>query len=256
MKPKLSLFLAGLSALAAPLPAQVAFEGDYSQDFNSLATSPATGNAWVNNSTLTGWYASLTSYNAGTGSSATGTLYSFGLTGNSERAFGSVGSSGTGTVTYGVRLQNTSGGMLENVVVSYTGEQWRSGGTAGVGSPAQTVTFSYNVGINLNLGTASGWMSLASLDFTSPIAGAAIGTLDGNNSANRVVRSATLDGVSLAPGQELFLRWTDLDHPGSDHGLAIDDFNVMAVTVVPEPATWALLAGGLLLLAHRLRRRK
>ncbi len=251
MKAKFPLIVAGVSALAVSLPAQVAFDGDYSQDFNSLAAS-GTGNPWTDNTTISGWYASRSTYDAGTGSSNTGAMYSFGPANNTDRALGSVGSGTTGAVSYGVRLQNTSGFTLESFEVSYTGEQWRSGGTT---SGSQTVTFSYNIGVNLNLGVATGWTAVTALDFTSPVFSTTVGALNGNLTANRTERSLTLNGVSLAPGQELFLRWVDADHSGTDHGLAIDDLNVTALTVVPEPSTLALVGGGLLFLLHRLRRR-
>jgi hypothetical protein len=44
------------------------------------------------------------------------------------------------------------------------------------------------------------------------------------------------------PGQEIFLRWLDIDDSGNDHGLAVDDFSVRFSIAVPEPAT-ATLAG-------------
>ena len=38
----------------------------------------------------------------------------------------------------------------------------------------------------------------------------------------------TITGLSVANGQDILLRWSDLDHTGADHGLAIDDFSVTA----------------------------
>ena len=49
---------------------------------------------------------------------------------------------------------------------------------------------------------------------------------DGNLSTGRTLISGTLSGLSLAAGQEIWLRWSDPDHSGSDHGLAIDDVQV------------------------------
>lgn len=254
MKAKLPLIFAVVSALAAPLHAQVAFDGDYSQDFNTLATS-GTANTWTDNSTLAGWYASRTTYIANAGTSTTGGLHSYGAASASERALGSLASAGSGVVGYGVRLQNSSGATLSDFTVSYTGEQWRNNNN----TTQHGLTFWYLVGSGLeglDLQSDIGWTAFAGLNFTGPIALTGAAALDGNAAANQVELSATLSGVSLAPNQEIFLRWSDIDNAGSDHALAIDNFNVTALTVVPEPSTWVLLGGGLLFLAHRLRRRK
>lgn len=258
MKAKLSLIFAGAAAVSVPMQAQVAFDGDYTQEFNALATTgTGTANTWVDNTTLTGWYASRATYNAGTGSNNAGSLYSFGAsTGGTvtERALGSVASDGIGSIGFGVRLQNTAGVTLENFVVSYIGEQWRNGGN----NTQQSLTFWYQIGSNLtnpDPNSNIGWTAVTALDFTGPIALSGTAALDGNAAANRVELSATLSGVSLAPNQELFLRWVDVNDAGSDHGLAIDSFNVTALTVVPEPSTWVLLGGGLFFLANRMRRR-
>jgi len=75
------------------------------ENFDTLA-STGTGIAWVDNSTIPGWYSTRATYNSGTGSSNTGALYSFGVAGASpvtDRALGSVGSSGTGTVFIAAR---------------------------------------------------------------------------------------------------------------------------------------------------------
>ena len=262
MKTNLSLILASAAAAAlTPAQAQVAFVGAYAQNFNTLATA-GSGIPWADNSTLAGWYASQTSYAAGTGSSLTGAMYSFGDAGgpsSGDRALGSVGSSGTGTVAYGVRFQNTAGVNLSSIQVSYVGEQWRFALSTLPPTLAQSVTVWYRTGVGLTALTPSsnvGWTAVPVLNFTSPNTfGAAAAPLNGNAFTNRVAVNATLTGVTLAPGEELMIRWLDVDHPNNDHGLAIDDFSVTALTVVPEPATWALLGGGLIFLASRLRRR-
>jgi uncharacterized protein len=200
------------------------------ENFDSLANT-GTGIAWTNNTTIAGLYSSRVTYNSGTGSSNTGALYSFGLAASTERALGSVGSGSTGTIFYGVRLVNNTGSTtVTSLDVSYAGEQWRTGGSSSATpSVAQTVDFQYRIAnageiTDIALGT---WVDFDSLDFTSPIFGTTVASaLDGNQAANRVALSGTLPGLSVAPGQEIWLRWRDIDHANNDHGLAIDDLSV------------------------------
>src|SRR6185369_737348 len=78
------------------------FGSPLTESFDTLASSGTNPLTWTDNSTIPGWYSSRTTYNFGTGSSNTGALYSFGLTG--DRALGSVGSSATGTVYWAAKF--------------------------------------------------------------------------------------------------------------------------------------------------------
>jgi uncharacterized repeat protein (TIGR01451 family) len=233
MKLRQCLFAFVFLIAAVPAFSQVsltALDTPYSQNFDSLPTS-GTGNPWTDNTTIAGWYAKRTAgtlaINAGDGSSNAGALYSFGTLTNAERALGSIGSGGTGTVYWGVRLQNNTGGTITSLDIAYTGEQWRDGGTATTGSVAQTVTFSYLTGSPVSTDLSAAGTAMTALDFTSPIFGHTAGlALDGNAAANRTAKSSTISGLSIAPGAEIMLRWTDIDHPSSDHALAIDDFSI------------------------------
>src|SRR5262245_22031496 len=164
------------------------------ENFDSLA-STGTGIAWTDNSTIPGWYSSRTTYNSGTGSSATGALYSFGVAGTNpvtDRALGSVASGTTTTIYQAARLINNTSTTITSLDVSYIGEQWRNGGN----TTAHTLTFQYqvaNAGVVMAPNTpSSGWTTVAALSFTGPITGATAATLDGNAPANRVAISSTL----------------------------------------------------------------
>ena len=202
--------------------------GYYLEDFNSLPSSGPT--SWTDDSTLSGWYAQRSVTNTSTiissdGGSSTGGLYSFGTTGSTDRALGSVGSGGSGALAWGAAFRNDTGGLLSFTSLSYTGEQWRSGGTT---SAAQTVSMSYQIGStasDLTPGNNAAWNLLPSLDFTSPVNNATSGLLDGNDPANRVAVTSGLD-LLLAPGAWITFRWDDLNHDGNDHGLAIDDLRL------------------------------
>src|SRR5262245_55846626 len=120
-----------------------AFGSPLTENFDTLAQS-STGIAWTDNSTIPGWYSNRTTYNAGTGSSNTGALYSFGVAGTNpvtDRALGSVASGGTATIYQAVRLTNNTGGTITSLNINYVGEQWRNGGN----TTAHSLTFQYQV---------------------------------------------------------------------------------------------------------------
>lgn len=226
------------SFLAAPARAQIEMSaGSYAQNFDSLATS-GTSNPWTNNSTLPGWYASKTgggstvsTYRAESGTSTTGALYSFGVTGVSnlmDRALGSVASGTPGNFAYGIRFTNDTPATVTNILVSYTGEQWRNSGNA---SP-QTLAFSYRISsapiTDSDAANVNDWTSFAPLDFTTPTVGATATALDGNAPTNRQeFLNVLLSDVFISAGEEIFLRWRDVDDASFDHGLAIDDLTVV-----------------------------
>ena len=204
-----------------------ALDTPLTENFDSLGTASA---VWVDNTTIPGWYSTRTAYVAGTGSSNTGALYSFGVAGTNavtDRALGSVASGTTTTIFQAARLTNNTGATVTSLDISYVGEQWRNGGIA----TAHTLTFEYQVAnasaITGPNAPATGWTTFAPLSFTGPVATATAGALDGNAAGNRTAKSATLT-VTVNSGQEIWLRWLDPDDTGGDHGLAIDDFSVVA----------------------------
>ncbi|WP_305852048.1 ExeM/NucH family extracellular endonuclease [Tolypothrix sp. PCC 7910] len=222
------------------LPAgAISLASSYSQDFNTLISSGSA--TWVDNS-INGWYTARTgtgtSIAADTGTSTAGNLYSYGSTGSSDRALGSIGSGNTaaGSFFWGARFFNDTGSTVNTLYINYFGEQWRSGGTT---SGAQTVDFQYQIGATgINSGT---WANADSLDFTSLVNNSAAGALNGNDSSNRKLISGTITGLSLNPGQEIWLRWSDPDHSGTDHGLAVDD---VKISTSPLPGITIVESGG------------
>ncbi|TWI79486.1 putative secreted protein (Por secretion system target) [Lacibacter cauensis] len=218
-----------------PAPGAILLSTSYAQNFNTLA-STGTGLVWTNNSTIAGWYSSRTTYNSGTGSSNTGALYSFGDALSTERALGSVGSSGTGTVFYGARFKNNSGATITKLKITYKGEQWRNGGSG----TSNTVNFAFQSSASALTSLTSGtWTPITDLNFTSPVTEASATALDGNATANSTGISYTIRNLNIAPNDEIMIRWEDIDHNGSDHGLAIDDFTIEAnpVDLIPPTAT-------------------
>lgn len=256
-----TLLMFGL--MCGPLQAAISYTvvgGSVTENFDSLPNTPTNTSLqatipWIDDSTssatqtsLPGWYL----YHSGTqateggtnqhqrfrnstggGANAnTGSFYSYGVAGINavtERALGDLTSSTIGTANLALRLTNNTGATLGQFTLTYTGEQWRDGGAAA--PVAQTMTFGYAVTATppTNISTLT-TTSVAALNFTSPtfVNTGTGGALDGNDAANRTLISTTVGGFTWNPGEDLWLRWTDIDHAGNDHGLTIDDLSFTA----------------------------
>ncbi len=207
---------------------------DHTQDFNTL-----TSGAWSDGATLTGWYArttataSITAYGANTGSTTTAGLYAFGVAGTnplSDRALGFAtsntftGTAGTGKGYLGWRLKNNTGTTITSLTVTWTGEQWRKDNAS-----THSLLLFYQQGTTVTDLVAGSWTD-ASSTFASPNPGTG-GVLDGNATGNRTVGISVNIAVSIPNGEEIMLRWEDLNDSGSDHMLTIDDVTVNATVM-------------------------
>ncbi len=204
----------------------------YSQSFDALeskGSSAVLPLGWSIKETGSGTTADGR-YRAFTAGSGAGDTYSFGTAGSDERAFGGLRSDDL-TPLFGVKFTNSTGAPIEGLAVSYTGEQWRLG-APNRGQDRLDFQFSTDA-TSLTTGT---WHDYDGLDFTSPTISGAAGALDGNAPANRRAIGAMIPGLSIADGQSFWLRWVDVDIPGADDGLAIDDFSL---TPLSGPCTEA-----------------
>lgn len=222
-------------AAAGPVSAQVSLTtlgAPYAQDFNTLAASGTTNTAvpagWA--FLETGTSANAT-YAASTGSDNGGNTYSYGASGNGERAFGGL-QSGSVNPFLGASFTNDTGATIDTLAIAFTGEQWRIGNTAAARD--DRLEFEYSTDAT-SLSTGS-WTAVTALNFTNPIKTAATaGALDGNLPANRTAVSASITGLTIASGTTFWIRWKDLNASGADDGLAIDDFSLTPTGVVPLP---------------------
>ncbi len=230
----------------------------YSQNFNTLATTGA-GLTWANDSTLASWSlfrqpapgTAITTYSTGTGSSATGSFYSFGSASNTDRALGGVGANAAYFGTPGTAnpvgwiafsLTNGTGQSLTSLNVTYDGEQWRNGGNTAI----QSMVMEY--GFGANFGSVASWIAPGSaFDFASPIHTGTAGALNGNIAANRTPGLGGTIAATWNPSNNLWIRFAETNDPSNDHGLALDNFAFSAtgVAAVPEPSTFLLGLVGL-----------
>jgi len=242
--------LAAVSVIACGItaPAQVAIVTSYTQDFNALGTALPDGWGVWTSSTATGngaafaWDTAQIANNATANSTnyfrnlpGASQTWSAGLSSGSDRALGwRAGNAATrdGSITF--TLSDTLGFNLSSL--SFQLFTPNNTGTAA------TYQLQYQIGPT---GTFS---QLASVAYTNDTAQNPL-----------IVTSITLTGAQLTAlnnqsGQVTF-RWINTAASGTTfQTLAIDNFAYTA-TAVPEPATYAVLLGALVLLAAARRRR-
>lgn len=207
------------------------FDTAYTQDFNTLASS-GTANVTV----PAGWEFSEsgtngnTTYRAGTGSDTTGDSYSFGAASQTERAFGGL-RSGSLVPLFGAQFTNNTGGTITGLAIAFTGEQWRLGQNT---TNRASDRLDFQLSTDATSLTTGAWTDYDSLDFTSPVVAGTVGALNGNASPNRTPIRFTITGLSISNGATFWVRWADSDLvPGSDDGLAVDDFSLTATGTMP-----------------------
>lgn len=197
----------------------------YTQNFDTLASTGAsstvpTGWAFLESGTSS---ANNGLYTAGNGSGTAGDTYSFGLAGNTDRAFGGL-LSNTLTPTIGASFTNNTGSTITQLTIAYTGEQWRLGAL----NREDRLEFQYSLdATSLSTGT---WVGVSELNFVAPTQSPTIGALNGNDAANRRLISHTITGLNIPAGATFWIRWNDFNASGADDGLAIDDFSLTPTT--------------------------
>ncbi len=203
--------------------ALTALGATHAEDFNSLASSGSSGtvpSGWYFVEAGTSTYVN-TAYRAGIGSSNIGDTYSFGN--SADRAFGCLFSN-TLTPLLGAQFTNSTGVTIQALTVFYMGEQWRLGETG------RADRLDFELSTDATSLTTGSWVDYDSLDFSSPVTAGTVGAQNGNDPANRTAMSSTITGLSIANGSTFWIRWADYDVPGSDDGLAVDDFSLVPYT--------------------------
>lgn len=260
-----SLAAAGLLCGAAAAQAAISVGSTafvYGESFDTLTTSTS-ATAWANDVTLPGWSlfvstgGAAATYAADNGGSNAGTFRSYGSTGSSDRALGGAASGGTyfGSPPSGaiagwiaVAFSNDTGSALTGFTLGFDGEQWRNGGN----TSAQPMILEYGYGSTFASVT---WTAPGgSFDWTSPVVGSSPAGIDGN-SAGKVAGVGGTVTTAWAAGDTLWIRWTERNDIGNDHGLAIDNLT-LSVSAVPEPGALALLLAGLGVIGNVARRRR
>jgi uncharacterized protein len=196
----------------------------HTQNFDTLSSAAGTT---TNNLTIPGWFfreglagtRDNEQYAVDNGNSATGDTYSYGATGNPERALGGL-QSGSLTTTIGACFTNNTGVTVSNLNIAYTGEQWR------VGTLGRVDRLDFEYSLDANTVTTGTWTAVDPLDFTGPDQGGAVGLRDGNNASFRTAVSSSISPLSIANGATVWIRWNDLNAASNDDGLAVDDFSI------------------------------
>ena len=218
------LALASLSAHAQTPVSLVA--SPYTQNFDGLSNSATTANN-TKTTLPSGWdfveavgstpSAADNTYAANNGSSGTGNTYSYGATGSTERAFGSL-QSGSLIPTIGGTFTNNTGADLTSLSISYTGETWRIGAI----NRTDKLSFQYSLdATSLSTGT---WTDVTALDYVNT---ASTSTYSGGTTPIQTAAvKSTISGITIPAGATFWIRWNDFNASGADDGTAIDDFSL------------------------------
>ncbi|MGL4598284.1 MAG: T9SS type A sorting domain-containing protein [Bacteroidia bacterium] len=240
----------------------------YTQNFNSLPNTPDAGDCpWTNNTTITGWYVEESASCPGDACDDVPTIEAtcgplaaavnnaggvYVIASSTDRSLGARPAGSSGTCFYGLRILNSTGTTVTSVYVAFYMEQWsiaeNSSGPVFNAAPFNNnqVTFDYQTAATVTSLTAGAWTNVAGLTF-SQLHNCTLATctgssaqrvaLDGNLAANRQRMTACIT-VTIPAGNEIMLRWSDINDGANDHHLQLDDievwpFNIACATILP-----------------------
>ncbi len=256
--------LLAIAALPAITSATIIYDtpGEvFTENFDGPAEGASTV-SWVDDTTVPHWFAYEPENNApvaqlrttSAGSSTSGgilqVLYRWRENASAtDFAFGTKPKTDSGALMIAMRLQNNTGITLTEFTLGYTGEQWYHA----TGGNNQLVV-SYQIGSPATLEDGT-WTPIDDLVFNSPKEDATSSAdLNGNDAGNFVVLAPqTVNGISWAPGEFLYIRWFDNDSSGVDQALAVDDLTFSANSNIPEPGSVVLLGLGTALIFSKRR---
>ncbi|NUO02439.1 MAG: hypothetical protein HUU01_17685, partial [Saprospiraceae bacterium] len=162
--------------------------------------------------------------------------YSFGATGDSDRAFGSVTSTTQDSMnsTIGACFTNNTGSIITSMTVTYTGETWRVSSQ----NRQDGLVFQYNQNTTAINGAGT-WTAFTALDYFNPGAP----TVGGGSLRHSAVVSATISGLNIAPGNTFCFRWLNFNTPpatpNQEDALGVDDFSLSNIVVCTPPVVTA-----------------
>lgn len=194
-------------------------------NFTNLAAG-----SWVNNTyaNALGWYVNFgapttipTSILASDGSGTSASrLYTFGNDAT-QRSLGIVANGNPGVHSFmGWRLKNNTGAVVNNLQVSWKGKQWFRN-TLGEN---QSITLSYRKSSS-DITNLTGTYTNLSPIFNTPQPTGATGILNGNLAENSAEVTNNINGLNLAPGEEIMLRWIFTSNPNY-HVFGLDDVTI------------------------------
>jgi hypothetical protein len=241
----------------------------YSQDFNGLATTGASGNvaaspSWGDNATVPNWWFYAAGGAVGGGvfagsnfpywcangaTTSTFTLNSQGSAGSADRAFSAPSTSAKGEQSGIVIFQNASGRSMDLTRIQYNGEVLRTNTTSGA---VESIFVWYR-----KAATEAEALTLATAAATPTVFPAAVSTspnafyISGWTQINAArwtfstpaseaqvnvsqPRDANgLSGIRMAPGEFLALRFSNINDNGMDALMGVDDVRLTFSTAGP-----------------------
>lgn len=200
----------------------------YGQPFDALSN---VAGSTTNDLALPGWFLTESGggardneqYAVDNGILTIGDSYSYGASGSTERALGSL-RSGTLIPVFGACFTNNTGAAISRLSIAYVGEEWR----LGTASRTDELDFEYSTDAT-DLVTGA-WTGVPALNFVTPDT-MIVGAKDGHSAAEVALQTAMIKPGGIANGATLWIRWVDSDASGADDGLAIDDFTLTLDTI-------------------------